>query len=363
VPTTALINVVFASPEDGYALATHRGLALLAATTNGGTTWQVQDDQLPTGYGQANEYPGQIEFVGSHGYLWGMTPGAVSAPLWVTTDGGTSWQMAPIGPLVYDVSVIGTNVWALIGACTASSPATCALTLEQSVDGGASWQAGSALADVGGESSMTPPVELARITPRGAYILTSSPQARAGSNFALLYTADDGQTWQTRPVPCSGAWDLGAEMAASSTDDLWLLCGSQGSGGSQSKELYRSSDGGQTWALTASASGLGTPPPSASHPNSLPLEGFVAPLSIGHKNLAVAAGSETAWLHPSGAPMYKTTDGGQSWMPVPELEAGGLGSSDLGNITFISATQGWICAYGVGLWHTDDGMHWYPLGA
>jgi hypothetical protein len=50
-------------------------------------------------------------------------------------------------------------------------------------------------------------------------------------------------------------------------------------------------------------------------------------------------------------------------MPVPELEAGGLGSSDLGNITFISATQGWICAYGVGLWHTDDGMHWYPLGA
>ena len=106
-------------------------------------------------------------------------------------------------------------------------------------------------------------VELARITTMHSYVLTSSLPTEGGS-LQLLFTGDAGRTWQQRPVPCAGAFDLGAEVAASSTDDLWLLCGSQGSGGSQSKELYRSSDGGLTWVLTASATGLGTPPPPAS---------------------------------------------------------------------------------------------------
>ena len=60
--------------------------------------------------------------------------------------------------------------------------------------------------------------------------------------------------------------------------------------------------------------------------------------------------------------MFKTVTGGQSWMPVPGLDTAGFGSGGPGNVTFISATEGWICQYGVGLWHTDDGVHWSPLG-
>jgi hypothetical protein len=125
--------------------------------------------------------------------------------------------------------------------------------------------------------------------------------------------------------------------------------------------LYRSGDGGFTWTLSASATGLGTPPPPASEPNTLPLAGYIAPFSVGHKNLAVLSPS-TAWLYPTRSSLLETVSGGRSWFSVPDLVAAGFGAGSPGNVTFISATQGWICAYGVGLWHTGDGVHWSALG-
>jgi hypothetical protein len=368
VPATALVNVVFADEHDGFALAAHRGGAVLATTADGGETWHVQNGSLPAGYGQSDGYPGQFEFEGAHGYLWGgarETDGA--APLWVTSDGGISWHAAPIGPVVYDVSAIGTNVWALAGACDVKPPGgepvvPCALTMEQSLDAGASWHTvgSTGFAEVMSATPAAQGVELARITTSRSYVLTASAPDQSGA-IALSYTGDGGATWQARPVPCQGAFDLGAEIAASGTDDLWLLCGSQASAGDQSKELYRSADGGMTWTRTASATGLGTPPPPASQPNALPLAGYIAPYSIGHKNLAVASPA-TAWLYPFRTAMFKTVTGGRSWTAVPGLDTAGFGSGGPGNVTFISATQGWICQYGVGLWHTDDGVHWSPLG-
>jgi photosystem II stability/assembly factor-like uncharacterized protein len=372
VPTTALLNVVFVDAQVGFALAGHRGEAVLAESTDGGSTWQVRNDRLPSGYGQDAGYPGQFEFVGSDGYLWGGAPtGDGAAPLWVTNDGGISWHRASIGPSVYDVSAIGENVWALTSACNADSAGSasappCALVLEQSVDAGNSWSAvsGSGLTALTEAPQSAQHVELARITLSRAYVLTDTADQLASdpnSGFGLVYTDDAGQTWSTRPVPCAGAFGLGAEIAASGTDDLWFLCGSQASGGEQSKELYRSSDGGFTWALSASATGLGTPPPPASDPNTLPLGGYIAPFSIGHKNLAVLSPS-TAWLYPTRSSLLQTVDGGRSWSPVADLVAAGFGAGSPGNVTFISATQGWICAYGVGLWHTSDGVHWSALG-
>jgi hypothetical protein len=372
VPTTALLNVVFVDAQVGFALAGHRGEAVLAESTDGGSTWQVRNDRLPSGYGQNAGYPGQFEFVGSDGYLWGGAPSAAgAAPLWVTRDGGISWHEASIGPVVYDVSAIGENVWALTSACSVTGAASaistpCALVLRQSLDGGASWSAagGAGLTDLTDASPGAEHVELARITPSRAYVLTATsdqPASDPNAAFGLFYTGDAGQTWSTRPVPCAGAFGLGAEVAASGTDDLWLLCGSQASGGDQSKQLYRSSDGGLTWVLSASATGLGTPSPPASDPNTLPLSGYIAPFSIGHKNLAVLSPS-TAWLYPTRSSLLKTVSGGRSWSPVPDLVAAGFGAGAPGNVTFISATQGWICAYGVGLWHTSDGVHWSALG-
>jgi photosystem II stability/assembly factor-like uncharacterized protein len=370
VPTTALLNVGFADPQDGFALAAHRGDVLLAASSDGGTTWQVRSDDLPSGLGADDGYPGQFEFVGSTGYLWGAhTTGA--APLWVSHDDGATWQVAQIGPYVLDVSAIGTNVWALTSECPVTATAAgaaattfCAVGVEQSVDGGNTWRSLHGPALTGGLPGGygLHGVELARITSTRAYLLTSAQTGpTAAPEWQLSFTADSGVIWTSRVVPCGGAFALGAEVAASSTEDLWLLCGGQATAGSQSKQLFRSSDGGQSWSLAGSATGLGTPPPTSVPPDPLPLAGYVAPFTVGHHNLAVAS-PEEAWLFPSRAALYVTSDGGSSWAAVPELAAAGFAGGGEGNITFLSPTDGWICAYGIGLWQTTDGTHWHPLG-
>jgi photosystem II stability/assembly factor-like uncharacterized protein len=366
VPTTALLDVQFASVADGYALALHRNTVILAGSTNGGASWQVRNDHLPTGVASTADYPGQMEFVGSNGYLWGAQT-ASGAPLWVSHDDGTSWHRADVGPYVVDVSAIDLNVWALTQTCpdvsTGASPG-CSMGIAESFDGGSTWTASvsslpGTLAQPGGRVPL--PVELARITKMRAYVLTKA-SGGAVPTWQVAFTDDGGAIWSQRTVPCADPFTLGVELAASGTNDLWLLCGSQASAGAQSKQLFRSTDGGGSWLLAASATGLGTPPAATVAPDPLPLGGYVSPFTIGHHNLAVAS-TTTAWLFPARSSLYKTDDGGGSWTEVPSLSADGFGSGGAGNVTFISATEGWICSYGVGLWHTDDGESWAPLGA
>jgi photosystem II stability/assembly factor-like uncharacterized protein len=366
VPSTALVDVEFASPQAGFALAVHRSDVLLAASVDGGGTWQVRNDHLPPGLGSEDGYPGQFEFVGSTGYLWGARA-TNGAPLWVSHDAGATWEQADIGPYVLDASAIGPDVWALASTCpftlTATTMATCPIGVEASLDGGVTWSALASPATVtaGGKSGLRP-AELARITKTRAYVLTDGTTSATGSlGWQLSFTADAGATWTTRGLPCGADFSNGAEVAASSTDDLWLLCGGQASTGAQSKQLFRSDNGGVAWSLVASVTGLGSPPPTAMPPNPLPLTGYISPFTVGHRNLAVAS-PHTAWLYPSRAGLYSTSDGGSSWAQIPELAAAGFASGGPGNITFVSPTQGWICAYGVGVWHTTDGIHWQQLG-
>ncbi len=362
VPTTALIDVEFANPQDGFALAVHRNTVILASTTDGGSNWQVRNNRLPTIVGPQDEYPGQMEFIGSTGYLWGV-PGDAGAPLWVSHDGGSSWARAPIGPYVYDVSAIGANVWALTGTCPSAGDGVCSLSMEASLTAGASWgDLGPLDAALGATADgVAQPVELARITTTRAYVLTDAPAANPYQlTWQLAFTSDAGVSWSERGVPCTSLFDAGAEVAASGTADLWLVCGGTAAGGAQIKELYRSSDGGLSWTLTSTTNGQVWPMTTAPA-DPLPGGGYVAPLESGHRNLAVASPT-TAWLYPERGDLYKTIDGGLNWVAVPELAAASFASGGQGNVTFLSPTQGWICAYGVGLWQTVDGTHWHSLG-
>ena len=118
-------------------------------------------------------------------------------------------------------------------------------------------------------------------------------------------------------------------MAASSTQDLWLLCGSEASTGAQSKQIFRSGDGGVSWTLVASALGVGTatPAPDSVPPDSLPIAGYVAPYTVGHRNLAVLSPT-TAWLYPARAGLLETNDGGASWAPVSPWPLPGSPTAD-----------------------------------
>lgn len=356
VPAAALSSVVFVNGRDGFGLADHRSRPVLAATADGGTTWRLVGGHLPS---SVSGSPGatEVEFTTTRlGYLWSAPVlGASDAPLWTTSDGGATWRRAPLAGAVLDATAIGTNVWALTGACDpAGGP--CHLALDRSADAGRTWQPSGALPPAGTWAATAhPAVELARVTPTAAYVVTE-----VGSVASLLFTADAGTSWSSRPVPCASL-DAGAELALSSTRDLWLVCGGQAADGLQAKALYRSETGGATWTLAAQTpafAGAGGPPPGV---GTLPLDGYVAPYSLGHTNLAVLTRS-SAWLFPTRGAVSATTDGGSTWHPVASLAGAAFGSGAPGDVTFTSPTVGWVVELGVGLWHTTDAVSWQPVG-
>ncbi len=361
VPGADLQDAVFPSDAVGFALVAHASQTLLAQTTDAGSSWRVVNGQLPV------TYPAQLDFPdATHGYLWGGHPSIDGAvPLWVSGDGGTTWAEAPIGPVVSDVTAIRSDVWAVVGTCflgTAETSGSCPVTVEVSSDNGRTWEPTATAPGLRGSTTPTlddQSIELARVTHTHAYVLSFTPSAQ-GPAGQLAYTADGGRSWQARADPCPAYFDFGEELAASGTDDLWLLCSSQASAGSQAKALYRSFDGGIGWKLFAGAnapvlSGNATVPASG-----LPVGGYVAPYSLGHENMAVLSAT-TAWLFPERTGVFQTTDGGTTWTPVRDLsaiEAAGAGS---GTVVFADATHGWASAFGVGLWRTTDGTTWHRI--
>jgi len=366
VPLANLADVDFINDTRGFGVAFHGGSSVLAATGDAGKTWRVVNDALPA------DLPAQLEFADSaHGYLWGGTPSAQgTVPLWVTTDGGHRWVHAPVGPVVSDVSAIGSNVWAVVGRCPLSSLTdayACPASVEVSVDNGASWTPTATAPPVEEEPGLSvadQDLELARITPARAYVLMFSP-ARAEGEPALGrlgYTADGGRTWLVRLDPCPTYFDDGQEIAASGTNDLWMVCASQPGGGSQAKALYRSRDGGRHWMLTAAANApVLSGNVSLLAAGGLPVGGYVSPYSLGHQNLAVLTPG-AAWLFPDRSGVFETRDGGRTWSPVSGLARAGLVGGGSGNIVFVDADHGWVCEIGAGLWRTTDGVHWKHLG-
>lgn len=357
VPGASLTDVVFIGRSRGFALADHHDRLVLASTADGGSTWRVVNAHLPAS-ASVSQGGTEMEFTSAaDGYLWQIRgPAAATAPLWVTTDGGTSWTRAAIGPVVYDVSAIGANVWALAGSCpTAGASAPCSLSLEISTDAGRHWRAatGRVPAALPGRGSSFS-VELARVSLSRAYVLAMDP----GGKDTLSFTADGGTTWSFQSVPCAPPFRLGAELALSSTQDLWLVCGGPAGAGSQAKALYRSSNGGTSWSLRAETPPFGNAPAAPAGTGRLPLTGYVAPYSIGHKNLAVLS-PHRAWLFATRGSVVTTTDGGAIWSPVKSLVQASFGSGAPGNITFIDATHGWVVELGVGVWSTSDGVTWH----
>ena len=302
----------------------------------------------------------------------GGTPSPLgTVPLWVTSDGGRTWTQAPVGPVVSDVSAIGANVWAVVGTCALSSLSTapaCPATVDVSLNDGATWTPTTNAPPVDEEPGLSvadQDLELARITRSRAYVLMFAP-ARAEGEAALgriAYTFDGGRTWSTRPDPCPTFFDVGQEIAASGTDDLWMVCASQPSGGSQAKALYRSRDGGRHWTLTAAANApVLSGNVSLPSGGGLPVGGYVSPYSLGHQNLAVLT-PDAAWFFPDRSGVFETTDGGHTWSTVSGLARAGLVAGGSGNIVFVDADHGWVCEVGAGLWRTTDGVHWKHLGS
>lgn len=131
------------------------------------------------------------------------------------------------------------------------------------------------------------------------------------SQGSVLYASDDeGETWDARAAGLAGVAGFG--LRAFSVGDGALY----GAGTAAGHQVLRSTDGGRSWAP------LGTAPSGAS---SLAGEGINAVLEVDGALLIGLNGAWTGALdghgqqtdsNPDGGGAFRSTNGGQSWVPV-----------------------------------------------
>src|SRR5262249_51008084 len=142
--------------------------------------------------------------------------------------------------------------------------------------------------------------------------------------------------------PCRWYKGRGA-FAASGPHTAWVACGPDIGSSWYSADLYRTTDGGQTWSrIVTLATGL-------DHPD---LEDVGLPFFLDEQYgwVPVCCGATGA-----GAPgefLYRTTDGGRSW-------TNSAGGPDM--IRFATPTHGYGTTATALLGTQDGGLHWSVL--
>jgi hypothetical protein len=119
----------------------------------------------------------------------------------------------------------------------------------------------------------------------------------------IATTFDGGATWSQRPGPCREWQNMPVGFSFPSTSVGWLLCGSTdpGAGFFQSKAVYRTVDGGESWVPMTRSS------PDASIGCCLPSNGGATGIQM------FDDGSGYVWTGGGYADLMRTDDGGSTW--------------------------------------------------
>ncbi len=298
-PVSANINTLFfTSPQAGW-IAGQTGL--MRRTTDGGATWQ------PVASGVSADIL-DIHFAGSFG-VFGADNGLVA-----TSTGGSVWNVQTgetAKRAAMAVFAVNPNqVWAAGFAQRppAENPNGAALEswwVYKSEDGGPfelkagdyfpQWQ------------------EVAYPTPNVAYV--------AGQQWAVLKTVDGGDTWTwLRADPSSGYF---ASLSCPDADHCW--------GGGRYASVYATSDGGKTWQRQV-LPGAGKP---------------VYDMFMWDNQRGLAG---TNGFTDSTHIMYRTDDGGQTW-----VESKTVGRHPASGISMPTDTTGWVALRNWSYWKTSDG--------
>ncbi|MHB1417068.1 MAG: YCF48-related protein [Chloroflexota bacterium] len=221
---------------------------LLLHTTDGGRTWAKLE--MPTG-------SGQLYFVDKqNGWLaltTGVAMGSSGKELYRTTDGGQHWELAfrsdpnqprddglPFGGLMTGVGFADlTTGWA-VGQTYAQGVAWIYVTH----DGGSTWQQqplpiGSSYKEA--MVTLTPPLFFGA---RDGVLPVQVPSAAEGPGTTIFYTTSDGgSTWTAgTPVAAVGPWDFADAQHG------WVVNADGG--------LLSTRDGGQTWQAIGTLSAV-----------------------------------------------------------------------------------------------------------
>lgn len=307
---------------------------LIFGTSDGGMTWQKQysgDVQIS-----------QIAFedsqsglaVGSLGSDCSRQP--CSGAVVVTVDGGLNWtQTFTTGLRLTSVAVSAKDDWLMGQDCAVDqeSAAGCTWHLLKTDDGGQTWSQ-SPLPIKGSV------LNLSRPTASDGWIATSP----VGPGTAqIIATQDGGQDWHSLPQPETGA-GFEQRIFFRSANNGWLVVAGQPAAGSQLKEVFSTTDGGQTWTHLAGA----LAPPLG---NLQEVPGVGVPI-IGYLGPVVFTSDLDGWMASPRYGLLHTSDGGANW----SLSL--MDDNLSGAVQFTDADHGWALDQ-VNFWSTfDDGATW-----
>ena len=206
-------------------------------------------------------------------------------------------------------------------------------TLQYTVDGGSTWRPGG---------WPYGPIEWLD------FVDTRNGWAKTLDEPGLFRTADGGTSWVATEDPCREATG-GRYYTFATVQSGWALCTGQPATqcSFQPKELYRTVDGGNSWALLAET---GHPAVSEVPSRVLPIPG--CPRQINFLD------ESHGWVTTSSGSLWETADGGLSWTGLEVIP--GLGR--LTSVAFASQLQGFVHA-GTLLATVDGGQSWtqvYP---
>lgn len=304
---------------------------IIAASTNGGTSWSQQFSSAGTAL-----------FDVSMGDLFSGFAVGSNGSIYRTSDGGAQWQLiaggsAPSTALAYDVERVGTNVWASLSDST----------ILRSTDDGASWTPVNA-----GLSQVTY-VALDFFDAQRGYAVGR----RFGSSPTTAWTQDGGLTWNTTYWP--GLYRFTDVDALAPT--VAVACADNG--------LWRTTNGGIGWTFL----------------NSAPLSGYYGAdfvdaqrgWAVGNAIVSTVDGGQTwtflaspsstlravsfadalhGWAVGDGGVILATVDGGANWSPQ------NAGAPTLWTVEALSPSVVWITgAAGFVARSTDGGASWVPL--
>lgn len=222
-------SVSFVSQTHGFLLgASDDASAQLAVTTDGGKTW------MPAGTPPVDAYEAGMRFADPNvGFVYGKR-------YYVTFDGGRSWTREHTPGRIVDLETMAGRVWALVNprvggdtvALYGASLADPTLHRVRAVAAASHWVAGGGAIAVFG----------------------TSVDVMVGSQ--RFWSTSDGYRWQQAASPCPAGSDS-ARVAAWSDRGVVVACGEPTSPGSQSKQVFESTDSGRTWAPTQSRPAAG----------------------------------------------------------------------------------------------------------
>jgi len=312
----------------------------MAVTQNGGETWRAEGAALAEGSPRAQPIPEQL-IAGSPRSVDALTG---DGEVLRTSNAGATWTRQPVPWPALQLAISGRTVWALACPTTpnhATAPALvglrfCRPALERASALGGSWTQVS----IPSRSDVLD----AQLTVVSSSILVLQITRPGGARGELLFTLDGGRRWSRERDP---SWDRyscpGTSMfTAAAPRTWWILCLGGAAAGSSTKGLLRTTDDGHRWATVSQVTSLLAPEP----PNS-------ASISRAEPDALSAGSSTRLWLAYENS-MGESSDGGTTWINVPDINPQGVAAS----FDVLSGTHAWLTVPGEGLWRTTDGTHW-----